>query len=336
MNTVSVIIPNYNRSGLVNETVGNVLAQSLKPHEVIVVDDGSTDDSVSSLSEEFGAQIQIISQKNAGPGAARNRGLEVASGKYIWFMDSDDLASLNKLETQVDALEKSGADIAYCPWIRAVFSDGVIDSTIVLQQKKLPGKQNALSWFINHWSNVFQQLVIRRESIGEFRFNEDLYCGEDGELFVRLLLAGCKVTFDNRSVLLYRLQSPNQLTGASSGTRRHRHWAKALLRIAEELMRHDMFYNVASSGFRNRIITARNELLNFPDNHENLLDRLDQLIEQCPKPLVPYEVKNLIDRIGGGVKQRLIGHRWHACFMAEKIKSSQIELLHQIGYDIQT
>ena len=138
MTGVSVIIPTYNRAGLVNQTVQNVLSQSLPPSEVIVVDDGSTDNTVDSLNREFGTQIHVVQQQNQGPGAARNAGLRLATGDFIWLMDSDDLASLNQLETQVDSLKRHSADVVYSPWARVWFKGNRLElDGPVLQQKEL-------------------------------------------------------------------------------------------------------------------------------------------------------------------------------------------------------
>src|SRR5476651_1288756 len=120
MPKTSVIIPAYNRAALVGETIRCVLRQSLPADEIIVVDDGSIDNTLDVL-ESFGSRLRIIRQSNAGPGAARNAGLAAATGDYIWFMDSDDLASLNKLEAQARLLEETGADIAFSPWVKLKF-----------------------------------------------------------------------------------------------------------------------------------------------------------------------------------------------------------------------
>ena len=71
MNRISVIIPNFNRAGVIVATIENMLAQTLPPNEVIVVDDGSTDDSVEVI-RSFGNRVTLIEQKNQGPGAARS------------------------------------------------------------------------------------------------------------------------------------------------------------------------------------------------------------------------------------------------------------------------
>lgn len=122
MSRISVIIPNYNRATLIGETIENMLNQTIIPDELIVVDDGSTDNSVDII-RSFGSCVHLIRQSNQGPGAARNLGLKASSGDYIQFMDSDDLASINKLEVQSKALDQSDADFTYCPWIRSAIQE---------------------------------------------------------------------------------------------------------------------------------------------------------------------------------------------------------------------
>ena len=149
MSNISVIIPAYNRAGLIGETLQSLLNQTLPAREIIVVDDGSTDDTarvVERIAEELevrrleiddkqgagssdqGAldsrhspldsqpaakpRLRVIRQQNAGPGVARNRGLAEATGEFIHFFDSDDVAAPNKHEVQLRALIETGADIA--------------------------------------------------------------------------------------------------------------------------------------------------------------------------------------------------------------------------------
>ncbi|GAA0761651.1 hypothetical protein FHS52_003216 [Erythromicrobium ramosum] len=90
MISFSIIIPTYNRKHYLLECLETVFAQSYAPHEVIVVDDGSTDGTIEAL-QKFEDRIHVIRQANAGPGAARNRGAMGAKGEYLAFLDSDDL-----------------------------------------------------------------------------------------------------------------------------------------------------------------------------------------------------------------------------------------------------
>lgn len=117
---VSVIIPTYNRWPMIAEAVQSVLAQTFEAFELIVVDDGSTDNTARRLSSSD-SRLRIFSQPHAGVAAARNAGVAISLGKYIAFLDSDDLWSPAKLEIQADFMERnSGVHICQTQeiWIR--------------------------------------------------------------------------------------------------------------------------------------------------------------------------------------------------------------------------
>ncbi len=102
---VSVIIPVYNRKEYIQETLDSVLSQSFQNLEVIVVDDGSTDGTLDIL-KSYGKRIKLFRQKHAGRGVARNLGIKKSQGKYLAFLDSDDVWLKHKLKLQVEILEK--------------------------------------------------------------------------------------------------------------------------------------------------------------------------------------------------------------------------------------
>ena len=110
---VSVVVPAFNRGKLIGATLESVAAQTMQPREVIVVDDGSSDDTAR-IAESKGAAV--IQQANRGIGAARNAGIRAASGEWIAFLDSDDLWVPEKLEIQSLAVQ-------LCPDITMIFSD---------------------------------------------------------------------------------------------------------------------------------------------------------------------------------------------------------------------
>ena len=117
MNLISTIIPVYSRPSLLREAVDSVLAQTYRPIEIIIVDDGSTD-STPEVAEELRSLypdiIRVLHQVNGGPGRARQAGLDTAQGEYVQFLDSDDLLLPRKFELQVEALHCSpSAEIAY-------------------------------------------------------------------------------------------------------------------------------------------------------------------------------------------------------------------------------
>lgn len=111
---VSVVIPTYNRADKVRKSVESVLAQSFKDLEVVVVDDGSSDETGQTLNHDFGDRIRYYFQHNQGVSVARNKGIEEARGEWIAFLDSDDLWEQEKLEYQFKALDRFGAQCGAC------------------------------------------------------------------------------------------------------------------------------------------------------------------------------------------------------------------------------
>ncbi len=118
--TVSVIIPTFNRAAWVCEAIDSVLAQSVPPCEIIVVDDGSTDDTPERLNT-YGHQISVLSQPNRGVSAARNLGIRHSKGRFIALLDSDDLWEKGKLACQIEFF-RDHPDAMICQtgeiWIR--------------------------------------------------------------------------------------------------------------------------------------------------------------------------------------------------------------------------
>lgn len=104
MTSVSVVIPAYNASPFLRETLASALAQTHRPLEVIVVDDGSTDDTAA-IAESFGPPVRVIRQPNQGESVARNRAIDEAAGEWIAFLDADDLWKPEKLAAQLALAE---------------------------------------------------------------------------------------------------------------------------------------------------------------------------------------------------------------------------------------
>ena len=114
---VSVVIPAYNNELYVADAIDSVLQQDYPALEIIVVDDGSADNT-RNIVLAYGDKVRLLTQKNKGSAAARNLGIANAHGKYIAFLDADDVWCKNKISLQVDALSKSGYKMAYSSFIR--------------------------------------------------------------------------------------------------------------------------------------------------------------------------------------------------------------------------
>jgi len=118
--SISVVIPSHNRLHTLPQAIDSVLAQTLSAHEIIVIDDGSTDGTTEFIKQHY-PNIKLITQKNAGVSHARNQGISMASGDWIAFLDSDDTWFKHKLHTQMLAIqEQPDYLLCHCDehWIR--------------------------------------------------------------------------------------------------------------------------------------------------------------------------------------------------------------------------
>ncbi|MFP4687971.1 MAG: glycosyltransferase family 2 protein [bacterium] len=117
---VSVVLPTYNRGSTIKSAISNILQQSFNAFELIIVDDGSTDNTAAVINDISDRRIRFLRlEKNSGPAAARNRGIEAARAKYIAFQDSDDLWHPEMLEECYHAMEHSSDDVGlvYTDWL---------------------------------------------------------------------------------------------------------------------------------------------------------------------------------------------------------------------------
>ena len=116
MPEISIIIPNYNTEQYLPRCLNSLIGQTFKDIEIILIDDGSTDNSVK-IMKEYAKQdnrIKVIEQPNSGPARARNQGLENATGKYLMFCDSDDWYEPNMCEIMYYTIENKKTDVVCC------------------------------------------------------------------------------------------------------------------------------------------------------------------------------------------------------------------------------
>lgn len=177
---VSVIIPAYNREKTIEKAIQSVLDQMYKDVEVIVVDDGSTDDTVSAVKSIKDKRVKCISLgKNSGACMARNKGIEVAQGRYIAFQDSDDIWKPGKLEKQIAILKKEPVDLVFCAFERVRGTEKAIlpllDEGYVSREKLL--ERSLVST---------QTLVGKRECFDTIIFDEKMPRLQDYDITIRL------------------------------------------------------------------------------------------------------------------------------------------------------
>ena len=111
---ISIVLPSFNRAQVLSKAVESILRQTYKDFELIIVDDGSTDNTADVVKNFNDDRIVYVRQENAGACVARNNGIEHSRGEYIAFQDSDDIWHEDKLEKQLTTLRNTGADVVFC------------------------------------------------------------------------------------------------------------------------------------------------------------------------------------------------------------------------------
>ena len=185
MVTISIIIPAYNSESTIAETIQSVQNQTFSDWEMLIIDDGSTDQTVAKVNKISDQRISIFSYQNAGVAVARNRGLSLAKGNFIAFLDADDLWTSDKLEEQLIALQKNDkAGVSYSWTID--FEDGVANSFSRRKPIFFSGDVYSDLLIYNFLANGSNPLIRRNaiESIGKF----DPMCvpAEDWDFYLRL------------------------------------------------------------------------------------------------------------------------------------------------------
>lgn len=202
---VSVIIPVFNGERFLREAVQSVLDQGHSPVEIIVVDDGSTDDTAT-VARRLPDTVSYLHQTNQGPAAARNRGIEHAQGKLLAFADADDLWPANKLELQLPYL----------------LQDAKIDIVLgLIQQLRLSETVNGEThaeefaepaFSVNLGSAIIRKSVFERVGL----FDETMRYSEDVDWFMRAREAGAEIKTIDAVTLLYRQHEQNMTRGKST------------------------------------------------------------------------------------------------------------------------
>lgn len=219
---ISVIIPLYNAEKYISECVISVLNQTWSNIEVIIIDDGSTDNSLA-IAKEFEAEnVKVLSQQNKGASAARNKGLREAKGDYIQFLDADDLLSKNKIEDQMLSLNGSTDHVSISTTIH--FLDGTnhllsteaegcwynsnFDDPIDFLTKLYAGHEiyKGFGGMITIHAWLTPRALIEKAGL----WNETLTVDDDGEFFCRVILQSKGIRYAAKAINYYRKFEQNR------------------------------------------------------------------------------------------------------------------------------
>ncbi len=203
----SVVIPTYNRSGLVMDTLQSVFNQTFENFELLLVDDGSTDDTEAVVSNITDARFRYFKKNNQERGAARNFGVLQAKGKYITFCDSDDLLYPDYLKNAFETLTKTESEI---PWMHLAYE--IKRSNLPSIKMSIDPSEYIVTLAKGNPLSCMGVFVLRNIILNNL-FNEDRYLSgsEDWELWVRLAsqypitidkrISACLIMHEGRSVL---------------------------------------------------------------------------------------------------------------------------------------
>jgi glycosyltransferase involved in cell wall biosynthesis len=185
----SVVIPVFNRAHSLSAALRSVLAQSEQDFEVLVIDDGSSDDPASLVAGFTDARMQCVRQENRGAGAARNRGIDLARGRFVAFLDSDDRFLPHHLAAMRDLLERTQNTAAYAPMI-VERGAGV---RFIKPPRALGHREHMASYLLCDRGFVPTiTLVVARDWASRVRYGESMPFAQDTDFAIRLYLAGCQ------------------------------------------------------------------------------------------------------------------------------------------------
>lgn len=184
MALISVVVPVYNGELTVEETVRSVLNQTFSDFELIVINDGSTDSTPDILSKIQDPRLKVFSYSNAGLSASRNRGIKLASGELISFIDADDLWTPTKLESQLNALLANPRSAISYSWTNCIDASGnLLDFGIHVTADGDVFSKLLKFFFLGSGSNA----LIRKQVFDEVGyFDETLTSAEDWDMFLRI------------------------------------------------------------------------------------------------------------------------------------------------------
>lgn len=218
---VSVIVPFYNSEATLAACLESLRGQTLKDIEIILVDDGSTDNGFAvarNFAEGYEGICTVLHQENKGPSAARNRGLDLAVGEFVAFVDSDDSVAPTMYEKMVDSADKYGSDIVSCGRRSVDSLTGEVVKEKVPKYDVLKGSVRTNPSIAKRVSPLMCDKMFRRSIIVEhdLRLDEDIRHAEDYLFSSRYRLHTSSVSAVGEALYQYKVGNKNSLSGGNA------------------------------------------------------------------------------------------------------------------------
>lgn len=210
---VSIIIPAYNAAKHIRDTIDSALSQVHQPIEILVVDDGSTDNTLEVINRYFPDRVTVFRQENKGAAAARNMGVANSNGKYVQFLDADDLLPPTKISDQVKRIEDEDEDaLVGCLWQRFTGSSENRMGTILPFANNTVEEYNKEEWLISRPMMLVHCWLVSRSLLTKTGlWNEYLTLNDDGEYFYRVV-SHCTKIIITGNIVLYRSGNTESLS----------------------------------------------------------------------------------------------------------------------------
>lgn len=232
---VSILIPAFNAQEWIADTLRSAIAQTWEQKEIIIVDDGSTDQTLTVARQFKSNSVRIVTQENQGAAATRNKAFSLSQGDYIQWLDADDLLAPDKIATQMEILGQSPSrrTLLSSAWARFMYR--------YYRAEFVPSALwcdlSPTEWLLRKLGqNLFMQpatwLVSRELTEAAGPWDTRLFVDDDGEYFCRVLLASDGVRFTQEAKVYYRVSGPGSLSYIGQSDRKvQAHWRSMQLHI---------------------------------------------------------------------------------------------------------
>lgn len=337
--TVSVIVPAYNAVSYVPQCLDSLLSQSFKDIEIICIDDGSTDETLDLLRayEQKDPRVSVLKQNNAGPGVARNNGIDAARGDYLYFLDADDFCHPDFLEKALQTAKETDADVVVCRF--NLYNQNVkveISPAWTLRSDLYP--QEAFDWTANPldlfgtfhnypWNKLCKTEFIRQNDI---RFQE-IYLTEDFLFSAKALVLAKRIACLNEPLVTHREGTQSNIMAS-----KHRHpfdFIEGFSTTRQFLIDKGCYDQLRASfvpwavnACRYNLLTIRNRhsfhdiLIELQDSGLRRLDLLDDSLD-----LMSEEDKHFIELIWTGQEEQLLFEEYAKLRVEDDNRINQIQ-----------
>ncbi len=214
---ITVVVPCYNNEKYLPKCIESILNQTYSNLEIILVNDGSTDNSIAVINEyaKKDKRIVVIDQKNQGVSVARNTAIDIAKGEYLSFVDSDDIISLDYFEVLMDSLTRNDADIAICRALRFVEGEEIVKPAEEYNEEVFNREEVIENLIVKGdfydfpSTKLYKKVLFENERYAEGRVYED------SSIIFKLYEKCKKVVVNNQKNYFYLVAKPTSITGSS-------------------------------------------------------------------------------------------------------------------------